>query len=124
LKDKAPLERTADRLARLFLPAVLSLAVLTFLVSLLALAGPFRPPAHAAPAAILALQPDWQALHAAVCRPPGHHAARPAHRPPEGSTGDRTWTSRCRPADGPRPVGVPEVGCGRDLRRSGAQCEA
>jgi Cu+-exporting ATPase len=34
LKDKAPLERTADRLARYFLPAVLGLAALTFLVSL------------------------------------------------------------------------------------------
>src|SRR5262249_19009245 len=30
LKDKAPLERTADRLARYFLPAVLGLAALTF----------------------------------------------------------------------------------------------
>jgi Cu+-exporting ATPase len=34
LKDKAPLERTADRLARYFLPAVLGLAAITFLVSL------------------------------------------------------------------------------------------
>jgi Cu+-exporting ATPase len=34
IQDKAPLERTADRLARLFLPAVLALAVLTFLVAL------------------------------------------------------------------------------------------
>lgn len=34
LKDKAPLERTADRLARYFLPVVLGLAVLTFLGSL------------------------------------------------------------------------------------------
>lgn len=33
LKDKAPLERTADRLARYFLPVVLTLAALTFLVS-------------------------------------------------------------------------------------------
>jgi P-type Cu+ transporter len=31
LKDKAPLERTADRLARYFLPAVLGLAAVTFL---------------------------------------------------------------------------------------------
>jgi P-type Cu+ transporter len=31
LKDKAPLERTADRLARYFLPIVLGLAVLTFI---------------------------------------------------------------------------------------------
>jgi Cu+-exporting ATPase len=35
LKDKAGLERTADRLARLFLPAVLGLAGLTFLGTLL-----------------------------------------------------------------------------------------
>jgi Cu+-exporting ATPase len=34
LKDKASLERTADRLARYFLPAVLSLAAVTFLASL------------------------------------------------------------------------------------------
>src|SRR5205807_5986563 len=34
LKDKAPLERTADRLARYFLPVVLGLAALTFLVGL------------------------------------------------------------------------------------------
>ena len=34
LKDKAPLERTADRLARLFLPAVLAIALLTFCVAL------------------------------------------------------------------------------------------
>jgi Cu+-exporting ATPase len=35
LKDKAPLERTADRLARYFLPAVLGLAGVTFLAALL-----------------------------------------------------------------------------------------
>ncbi len=34
LKDKAPLERTADRLARSFLPVVLGLAALTFLGAL------------------------------------------------------------------------------------------
>jgi Cu+-exporting ATPase len=34
LKDKAPLERTADRLARYFLPAVLGLAAVTFVGSL------------------------------------------------------------------------------------------
>src|SRR5437660_2694680 len=34
LKDKAPLERTADRLARYFLPVVLGLALLTFLATL------------------------------------------------------------------------------------------
>jgi P-type Cu+ transporter len=44
LKDKAPLERTADRLARYFLPAVLGLALLTFLAGLvLHGAGWFRP---------------------------------------------------------------------------------
>src|SRR5262245_10290118 len=35
LKDKAPLERTADRLARYFLPVVLSLSTVTFLVGIL-----------------------------------------------------------------------------------------
>ncbi len=34
LRDKAPLERTADRLARWFLPVVLSLALITFLANL------------------------------------------------------------------------------------------
>jgi Cu+-exporting ATPase len=44
LKDKAPLERTADRLARYFLPAVLALAALTFLGGLVVHAGNwFRP---------------------------------------------------------------------------------
>ena len=45
LKDKAPLERTADRLARYFLPAVLALAALTFLVCLVGYGtGWIRPP--------------------------------------------------------------------------------
>src|SRR5258708_1729829 len=35
LKDKAPLERQADRLAKYFLPAVLVLALLTFLANVL-----------------------------------------------------------------------------------------
>jgi Cu+-exporting ATPase len=39
LKDKAPLERTADRMARYFLPAVLCLALLTFVVALFANTG-------------------------------------------------------------------------------------
>ena len=43
LKDKAPLERTADRLARWFLPAVLALAALTFLGCLLFTYGPLAP---------------------------------------------------------------------------------
>src|SRR5207253_7310740 len=34
LRDKAPLQRTADRLARYFVPVVLSLAAVTFLGSL------------------------------------------------------------------------------------------
>jgi Cu+-exporting ATPase len=42
LKDKAPLERTADRLARLFLPVVLALAALTFLVCFGWYFGPFQ----------------------------------------------------------------------------------
>jgi Cu+-exporting ATPase len=48
LQDKAPIERTADRLARYFLPAVLSLAALTFLVGLLAQRGNWFRPADAA----------------------------------------------------------------------------
>jgi Cu+-exporting ATPase len=45
LKDKAPLERTADRLARYFLPAVLAVAALTFLGGIVLHAGNwFRPP--------------------------------------------------------------------------------
>ncbi|MBY0526500.1 MAG: cation-translocating P-type ATPase family protein [Gemmataceae bacterium] len=45
LKDKAPMERTADRLARYFLPLVLALASLTFLGSLFLQWGPLVPPA-------------------------------------------------------------------------------
>ncbi|HTU89287.1 MAG TPA: heavy metal translocating P-type ATPase, partial [Gemmataceae bacterium] len=45
LQDKAPLERTADRLARYFLPAVLSLSALTFLVCWVGYStGWLRPP--------------------------------------------------------------------------------
>jgi Cu+-exporting ATPase len=45
LKDKAPLERTADRLARYFLPAVLGLAAVTFLGALVGYGqGWLRPP--------------------------------------------------------------------------------
>src|SRR5262245_23592502 len=36
LKDRAPLERAADRMARYFLPIVLGLAALTFLITVLA----------------------------------------------------------------------------------------
>jgi Cu+-exporting ATPase len=46
LKDKANLERTADRLARYFLPAVLGLALLTFVACLVYYGtGLFRPAA-------------------------------------------------------------------------------
>ncbi len=41
LQDKSPSERTADRLARYFLPVVLGLAVATFLAGLLWHAGPW-----------------------------------------------------------------------------------
>jgi Cu+-exporting ATPase len=45
LKDKAPLERNADRLARYFLPAVLGLAALTFVVCMILYGTGFlRPP--------------------------------------------------------------------------------
>lgn len=45
LQDKAPLERTADRLARYFLPVVLALSALTFLVCWLGYStGWMRPP--------------------------------------------------------------------------------
>jgi Cu+-exporting ATPase len=47
LKDKAPVERTADRLARYFLPVVLGLAALTFLVSLVLYWVPALRPAAA-----------------------------------------------------------------------------
>ena len=43
LKDKAPSERQADRLARYFLPAVLALALLTFAFNVAYQMGPFRP---------------------------------------------------------------------------------
>src|SRR5262249_36570634 len=49
LKDKSPLERSADRLARWFLPVVLALAAPTFAVNVIALAGPFRPEASRLP---------------------------------------------------------------------------
>src|SRR5262249_36756230 len=44
LKDKAPLERYADRLARYFLPAVLALAVLTFAGNVFYLMSATPPP--------------------------------------------------------------------------------
>jgi Cu+-exporting ATPase len=42
LKDKAPAERNADRLAKYFLPAVLAIAAATFMANLIWYAGPFR----------------------------------------------------------------------------------
>jgi Cu+-exporting ATPase len=45
LKDKAPLERTADRMARWFLPIVLGLAAVTLLVGVLAIWGGWTRPA-------------------------------------------------------------------------------
>ncbi len=42
LKEKAPLERYADRLARRFLPAVFALALLAFIVNVAFQTGPFR----------------------------------------------------------------------------------
>ena len=42
LKEKAPIERQADRWARWFLPAVLALAAMTFLGNVLWYMGPFR----------------------------------------------------------------------------------
>src|SRR5262249_7821382 len=70
LKDKAPLERTADRLARYFLPAVLSLAALTFLGNLVYYWSPLFRPADAvrlslAAAARLRVYPTLAVLVAA-----------------------------------------------------------
>src|SRR5262245_20011483 len=43
LKDKAPLERQADRWARYFLPAVLAIAALSFAFNVAYQIGPFKP---------------------------------------------------------------------------------
>ncbi|MBO0696940.1 MAG: cation-translocating P-type ATPase family protein [Zavarzinella sp.] len=43
LKDKAPLERQADRWARYFLPAVLGLAAITFVFNVAYQIGPLKP---------------------------------------------------------------------------------
>ncbi len=45
LKEKAPIERQADRLARWFLPVVLGLAAVTFMGNVLWYIGPLRPEA-------------------------------------------------------------------------------
>ncbi|MBA4066313.1 MAG: hypothetical protein C0501_21885 [Isosphaera sp.] len=49
LKDKAPLERYADRLARFFLPTVLALAVLTFAANVFFQLNAAPPPGGAKP---------------------------------------------------------------------------
>ncbi|HVK07317.1 MAG TPA: cation-translocating P-type ATPase family protein [Gemmataceae bacterium] len=49
LRDKAPSERQADRLASYFLPAVLGLAALTFAFNVAYQIGPFRPAADRLP---------------------------------------------------------------------------
>jgi Cu+-exporting ATPase len=49
LKDKAPSERQADRLARYFLPAVLAVAALTFAFNVAYQIGPFKPAAQRLP---------------------------------------------------------------------------
>jgi heavy metal translocating P-type ATPase len=46
LKDKAPIERQVDRLARYFLPVVLGLAAITFIGNVIYYAGPFRTEAQ------------------------------------------------------------------------------
>jgi P-type Cu+ transporter len=46
LKDKAPSERQADRLAKYFLPTVLGLALLTFAFNIACQIGPFRSQAE------------------------------------------------------------------------------
>ncbi len=43
LKDKAPIERQVDRLAKWFLPAVLAAAAIVFVINFLYQYGPFRP---------------------------------------------------------------------------------
>jgi Cu+-exporting ATPase len=43
LRDKAPIERQVDRMAKWFLPLVLAAAALIFLINFLYQAGPFRP---------------------------------------------------------------------------------
>ena len=65
LKDKAPLERHADRLARYFLPTVLVLALLTFLGNVFiqlndAPRYPKRPGRHSAPRRTSPSTPRWR----------------------------------------------------------------
>ena len=63
LRDKASIERTADRLARYFLPAVLGVAALTFLVSLLLYMAPFSAVRRTlAEAASLSIDPTLAVL--------------------------------------------------------------
>jgi Cu+-exporting ATPase len=49
LRNKAPLERQADRYARYFLPVVLAVAVVVFVVNVVYQVGPFRPSAQRLP---------------------------------------------------------------------------
>ena len=65
LKDKAPIERQVDRLAKWFLPAVLGAAALVFLFNLIYQVGPFRAPElrlSVAAAARLSLYPTLAVL--------------------------------------------------------------
>jgi Cu+-exporting ATPase len=63
LKDKAAIERTADRMARYFLPVVLGLAALTFVVGLLLNAGVFSGTKRTfADAAALSIDPTLAVL--------------------------------------------------------------
>ncbi len=62
LKDKAPLERTADRLAKYFLPAVLALAAVTFAFNLFLQMGMSDRKVPAAVAARAAVYPTLAVL--------------------------------------------------------------
>ena len=43
LRDKAPIERQVDRLAKWFLPAVIAAAAVVFIINVIYQSGPFRP---------------------------------------------------------------------------------
>ena len=110
LKDKAPLERYADRLARYFLPAVLALALLTFVGNVFIQLNSTVPPGGAKPtlraAAKVAVYPALAVLVVAcpVCADPrdargGDRRARPARgdgRAHQGRLGTRTARRRDR----------------------------
>jgi P-type Cu+ transporter len=87
LKEKAGIERTADRLARYFLPAVLGLALLTFVVGMMYHGTLIFKPAGSPrlalrQALVLSLYPTLSVL-----LDPGH--ARRHHRGPGPIGGDR-----------------------------------